>query len=105
MQAHLHDLRAEVEDPDMVDRLAEDWRGAGLDAPTEVLLGYAEKLTATPASCSQDDIERLRAAGWNDEAISSATQVISYFNYINRIADGLGVEMERWIDGRGRRLP
>jgi alkylhydroperoxidase family enzyme len=51
-----------------------------------------------------DDISALRAAGFDDRGISSATQVIAYFNYINRIAEGLGVAMEDWLldDGTHR---
>lgn len=47
------------------------------------------------------DIARLRAAGLDDQGISSATQVIAYFNYINRIAEGLGVPMEAWLHDDG----
>ena len=88
----------------MVDRFAEDWRTAGLDAPTVALLEYAEKLTEEPASVGPEDIDGLRSHGFDDEAISSATQVIAYFNYINRIAEGLGVPQESWLgpDGRAR---
>lgn len=52
------------------------------------------KLTRTPGKMSRDDIETLRGAGFNDRAIHDATQVTAYFNYINRIADGLGVDLE-----------
>ena len=52
------------------------------------------KLTHTPAEVTQGDIDRLRELGLSDPAISDATQVIAYFNYINRIADGLGVDLE-----------
>ncbi|HEU4895206.1 MAG TPA: hypothetical protein VFT85_05175 [Acidimicrobiia bacterium] len=48
-----------------------------------------------------EDIERLRAVGLDDQGISSATQVIAYFNYINRIAEGLGVPMEAWLHDDG----
>lgn len=41
-----------------------------------------------------DDVAALRAAGWTDGQISDAVQVIGYFNYINRVADGLGVDLE-----------
>lgn len=44
------------------------------------------------------DVERLREHGLSDEAITIAVQVISYFNYINRIADGLGVDDEPWFE-------
>ena len=104
MQAHLHDLRDEVDDQQIVDRFAQDWRAAGLDEPTQALLTFTEKLTTSPAACDERDIEALRAVGWDDEAITGATQVIAYFNYINRIAEGLGVDREDWIDEAGRPL-
>lgn len=86
----------------MVDRFADGWRTAGLDAPTHALLEYADKLTGEPAAVGREDIETLRSHGFGDEAISSATQVTAYFNYINRIAEGLGVAHEEWLDTDGR---
>ncbi len=86
----------------MVDRFATAWRSAGLDQATKALLEYAEKLTRTPQLCDESDIETLRAAGWDDRGIHDAAQVCAYFNYINRIAEGLGVEPEHWIDEVGR---
>ena len=47
---------------------------------------------------TQDDIDTLRKLDLSDQAISDAAQVISYFNYINRVADGLGVDDEEWFD-------
>jgi alkylhydroperoxidase family enzyme len=61
------------------------------------------KLTLTPAAVGPADIEALRAVGLEDEGITSATQVIAYFNYINRIAEGLGVPMEAWLNDDGTR--
>ena len=55
---------------------------------------FALKLTNTPAEMTEDDVARLRVAGLDDVAINDAVQVISYFNYINRVADGLGVDLE-----------
>lgn len=104
MQAHLHDLRSEIDDQSLVDRFARDWRMAGLDRATKSLLVYTEKLTTDPGSSNAEDIAVLRRNGWDDRAIHDTTQVISYFNYINRIADGLGVEPEDWIDLEGRVL-
>lgn len=51
-----------------------------------------------------DDVAGLRVAGWDDRAIHDAAQVCAYFNYINRVAESLGVEMEDWIDPAGRVL-
>jgi len=58
------------------------------------LLAYAGKLTQAPASCRAADVDALRAAGANDLEIHAAVQVAAYFNYINRIADALGVDPE-----------
>jgi alkylhydroperoxidase family enzyme len=69
------------------------------------LCEYAEKLTRTPALVGPEDVQRLRDAGFDDEGISSATQVVAYFNYINRIAEGLGVPMEDWLNGDGTPRP
>ena len=54
----------------------------------------AVKLTHDPAEMGQADVNALRAHGWSDEAIHDAFQVVSYFNYINRIADAVGIEDE-----------
>ena len=86
----------------MVDRFAEDWRSAGLDAPTTALLQFTEKLTDDCAAVGPVDIETLRGHGFDDRAISSCVQVVAYFNYINRIAEGLGVPLEEWIEEDGR---
>jgi alkylhydroperoxidase family enzyme len=50
-------------------------------------------------------VTALRAAGWDDRAIHDAVQVCAYFNYINRIAEGLGVDHEDWLDDVGRPVP
>lgn len=93
MVSHWHDLRAEV-DHEIADRVRDNWRTAGLDSPTSALLEFGEKLTRAPESVGAADIDGLRAAGWNDRAIHDAVQVVSFFNYINRVADGLGVDPE-----------
>ncbi|MGH3649571.1 MAG: hypothetical protein ACRDU9_02595 [Acidimicrobiia bacterium] len=84
-----------------MDRIAVDWRTAGLDDADVALCEFTEKLTRTPAAVGREEIVRLRAAGFDDRGISSATQVIAYFNYINRIAEGLGVPLEDWLDEQG----
>ncbi len=59
-------------------------------------------LTLEPANTTPDDLEVLRGHGFDDRAIHDAVQVISYFNYITRVADGLGVEPEEFIKPWGR---
>jgi alkylhydroperoxidase family enzyme len=60
-----------------------------------VLLDFAVKLTLQPWACEQSDIARLREAGWSDVAIHDATLVVAYFAFVNRSAEGLGVELEK----------
>ena len=101
----MHDLRDEVDDQEMVDRFATDWRTAGLDEQTVALLEFTEKLTRDPGSTGAADIDVLRSHGLDDRGISSVTQVVAYFNYINRVADGLGAVGEDWLGEDGRPLP
>ena len=70
------------------------WRGAELDDADRALCEYAEKLTLEPATMTQEDVDGLRAVGFDDVAIHDAIQVISYFAYINRVADAIHVELE-----------
>ena len=67
---------------------------AKLSNADRALCDYAAKLTRNPADMTQSDVDILRSVDLSDQAISDAAQVISYFNYINRIADGLGVDLE-----------
>jgi hypothetical protein len=60
------------------------------------MLRYAVKLTRSPATVGQADVEDLRQAGFSDAAILDICQIVSYYNYVNRLADGLGVELESW---------
>ncbi|MHC4948080.1 MAG: carboxymuconolactone decarboxylase family protein [Planctomycetota bacterium] len=94
----------------MAAQLVWDHRTAELDEADRALCDYAVRLTLTPGAMGRADVDRLRAHGFGDEAITIATQVIGYFNYINRIADGLGVDDEagmtpprdEWRRGKGR---
>jgi uncharacterized peroxidase-related enzyme len=65
-----------------------------LDPRTRALCDYAQKLTLAPASVGAADAVALRAVGLDDIAIHDAIQVIAYFNYINRIAEGVGTDLE-----------
>ncbi len=58
------------------------------------MLDYAAKLTKRPADMIESDIERLRNAGFKDRAILDINQIVAYFAYVNRVADGLGVDLE-----------
>lgn len=71
-----------------------DWTKAPLGPADRALLAFAVKLTVTPAALTRDDVGALRAQGFDDRAVSDAVQIVGYFNYINRVADGLGVDLE-----------
>ncbi|MFO0981886.1 MAG: peroxidase [Planctomycetota bacterium] len=97
MAAHLHDLRAEVADPALVAAIGRDFRGAQIDPATRGLLEFADKLTRTPNRVAAADVSALALLGFSDRAITDAVQAIAYFNYINRVADGLGVDAEDFM--------
>ena len=59
------------------------------------LLEYAKKLTQQPASIEAADIDKLRAEEWGDQAIHDLCAIVSYFAFANRIASGLGIELEQ----------
>jgi uncharacterized peroxidase-related enzyme len=71
-----------------------DWRTAELAPADAALCIFADKLTRTPAAMTQGDLSDLRRQGFDDRAIHDATQIVAYFNYINRIADALHVDLE-----------
>jgi alkylhydroperoxidase family enzyme len=60
------------------------------------MLAYAVKLTKTPWEIEKTDVDVLRAAGFGDSAILDICQIVGYFNFVNRLADGLGVELEKY---------
>ena len=73
---------------------AEHFDGTRWTPADRALLEYADKLTRTPGAITATDVERLRVAGFDDRAIHDVCSVVAYFAFVNRIADGLGVELE-----------
>ena len=78
----------------MAEHAKHDYRQADLEPQVRALCDFAVKLTAAPGSVGGEDVEVLRGRGWTDAAIHDAIQVISYFNYVNRIAEAVGIEDE-----------
>lgn len=77
-------------------RIEADWRSAGLDARRRALLQYAEKLTRAPATLQRSDVDALRAEGLSDTDVLHLAEVTAYYAFANRIADGLGLDVEPW---------
>ncbi|MGB8324485.1 MAG: hypothetical protein WCE52_16115 [Candidatus Acidiferrum sp.] len=75
----------------MVEALRRDYRRAPISEQNKVMLDYVVKLTKDATQCSPADHQRLRAAGFDDRGILQITLIASWFNYINRVADALGV--------------
>jgi uncharacterized peroxidase-related enzyme len=74
--------------------MKEDWRQADIEPRLYAMLEYAEQLTTHPTGTGTEHIEKLRQVGLSDRDILDLNQVVAYFNYVNRIAEGLGVELE-----------
>ena len=72
-------------------QLALDHTKAALNAADRAMLDYTAKLTREPARMTEADVRRLRDVGFSDQAVLQINLIASWFNYINRVADGLGV--------------
>ncbi|MCA9929826.1 MAG: hypothetical protein KC419_15180 [Anaerolineales bacterium] len=81
-------------DAALVDQLKVDWRQAALNDADRAMLFYAEKLTLRPWEMVEADVVALRDMGFSDAAILDINQVTGYYAFVNRLADGLGVELE-----------
>lgn len=73
------------------EKIKEDYRTADLSSDERAMLDYVAKLTLTPARVCSEDIDALRKEGFDDLAVLQINLIASWFNYINRVADGLGV--------------
>jgi len=78
-------------DEALVEALARDYRTAPVTPEERIMCDYVVKLTKDATECSPADHEKLRAAGFDDQGILQITLIASWFNYINRVADALGV--------------
>ena len=94
MTHHAAGLVRLTNDEVLVEQLLIDWQQATLSQADRAILVYAEKLTRTPWAMEQADVAALRAAGFGNAAILDINQVTGYYAFVNRLADGLGVEME-----------
>jgi uncharacterized peroxidase-related enzyme len=74
--------------------LASNYRNADVEPADLTMLDYSVKLTQTPGDMHQKDVDSLRAQGFDDRAIHDICTITAYFAFVNRVADGLGVELE-----------
>ena len=83
---------------DLARAVARDYREANLAARDRILLDAAVALTCEPSERTQADIERMREYGFDDAAILKATEIASLYNLVNRMASGLGVDLEDGLE-------
>ena len=83
-----------LKDDPLLERIEDDWRTAGLSAAREAMLAYCEKLTLRPGEMVAGDVTSLREAGFSDVDVLEIAEVTAYYAYVNRVADGLGVQLE-----------
>jgi uncharacterized peroxidase-related enzyme len=81
-------------DKGLVEALEKDYATAPITQQERVMLDYVVKLTKDSTKVWKDDIEKLRSVGFDDRGILQITLIASWFNYINRVADALGVGRE-----------
>jgi len=81
-------------DKELVEALERDYTTAPITPQERVMIDYVVKLTKDATQVRKDDHEKLWAAGFDDQAILQITLIASWFNYINRVADALGVGRE-----------
>lgn len=94
MEHHGAALHLLTKDNQLVQDLKKDYRQVQLDDKTIAILDYAVKLTKKPHSVTDEDVEKLRKLGCTDTEILDICQITSYFNFVNRMAEGLGVKLE-----------
>ena len=88
---HLYRL---TKDRRLVEDLKTDYRQAQISEKDRAMLDYAVKLTREPWNMEEADVQRLREAGFSDRDILDINMITGYFAFANRLADGLGVEVE-----------
>jgi uncharacterized peroxidase-related enzyme len=91
---HGESLRALTRNDELLAALERNPASAPLVPRQRALVDYALKLTRAPRSLTESDIATLRGAGLSDAAIHDAVAITAYFNFVNRMASGLNVELE-----------
>lgn len=94
MESHAEFLRRVTLDDDLIAALRTDYKTAPITEAERVMLDYVVQLTRDAVKITPEYHERLRGVGFDDTAILQITLIASWFNYINRVADALGIGRE-----------
>lgn len=79
--------------PEILEALLDDFESAPVEERLRPILAYARKLTAEPAKITDSDAAAIKDAGWDDDALFYTVSVVSLFNFYNRFADGVGLDI------------
>jgi uncharacterized peroxidase-related enzyme len=85
-------------DDSLIETLRRDYRTAPITEQERAMCDYVVKVTKDAVQCSPADLDKLRAVGFDDKGILQITLIASWFNYINRVADALGVGRENPVE-------
>lgn len=96
MESHAEFLRRVTLDDDLIEALRSDHENAPISAAERVMCDYVIQLTKDAVKIHPGHHEKLHSVGFNDTAILQITLIASWFNYINRVADALGVGRENF---------
>lgn len=92
--SHAEFLRAEDPDSQLAHQWGYDYRNAGLTQKQVAMLEFAELLTQDPGNMRSEFVEELKEVGWTDEDIVDIVHMTALYNYMVRVADGLGIELD-----------
>lgn len=94
MTHHGEGLLRLTKDAQLVQQLKTNYRFATVGAADQAMLAYTAKLTLEPWTVQEADIETLREVGFDDRDILHINMITGYYAFVNRLADGLGVDLE-----------
>ena len=94
MESHAEFLRRVTLDEGLIEALRADYRTAPITEAEREMVEFVIQLTKDATKISPADLDRLRAVGFDDTGILQITLIASWFNYINRVADALGIGRE-----------
>ncbi len=86
-------------DQDLAHQLKRDWRKADLSDKHKTMLAFCEKLTVNPSGVSKDDMQTVRDAGWSERDYYDMVLLTAAFNFITRVADAFGVQVDDMMKG------
>ena len=94
MEHHCRGLLRESKDEALIEELRRDVRTARVSPARRAMLDYVIRLTEAPWAVTQDQVARMRAQGYSDQAIAAVNQITGFFAWCNRTVEGLGVPLE-----------